>query len=105
RVEGFLARMAERRVADVVREAQRFGEVLVEAQRARYHAADLGHLETVGQADAEMVAVGRDEHLRLAGEAAEGDRMDDAVAVSLKGAARAPRPLLPLPELAPAAGG
>ena len=42
-------------------------EVLVEAERAGDHPADLRHLEAVGQADAEVVAVGRDEHLGLAG--------------------------------------
>src|SRR3546814_15902918 len=36
-----------------------------------------------------MVAVGRDEHLRLVAQAAEGDRMDDAVAFALKIVARA----------------
>ena len=81
--------MPERRVADVVREAQRLGQVLVEPERARDHAADLRDLEAVGQPDAEVVAVGRDEDLRLAGEAAERDRMDDPVAVALEGGARA----------------
>src|SRR3546814_12975674 len=37
-----------------------------------------------------MIAVGRDEHLRLVAQAAKGDRMDDAVAVALKGVARPP---------------
>ena len=47
----------------------------------------------VGQADAEMVAVGGDEHLGLVAQAAEGDRMDDPVAVALEDVARAARPL------------
>ena len=86
-----LAGMAERRVAEVVGEAQGLGQVLVEAERARHGAADLRDLDRMGQADAEMVAVGGDEHLRLVAQAAEGDRMDDAVAVALENVARAPR--------------
>ena len=66
-VERLLAGVAERRVADVVRQAQRLGQVLVEPERAGDHAADLRDLEAVGQADAVMVAVGGDEHLGLAG--------------------------------------
>jgi len=38
-----------------------------------------------------MVAVGGDEHLRLVAQAAERDRVDDAVAVALKRVARAAR--------------
>ena len=97
--------MAEGRVADVVTQAQRFGQVLVEPKLAREHAADLRDLETVRQAGAVMVAIGRDKHLRLGTQAAEGDRMDDPVAVALEFAARAARPLAFLGEFAPAAGG
>jgi hypothetical protein len=82
--------MAERWMADVVGEAQGFGEILVEAERAGDGAADLGHFEAVGEADPEMVAVRRDENLGLVAEAAEGDRMDDPVAVALEGIARPP---------------
>src|SRR3546814_17232780 len=42
------------------------------------------------EAHAEVIAVGRDEHLRLVPQTAEGDGMDDAVAVALKGVARPP---------------
>ena len=52
---------------------------------------DLRDFDRVGQADPEMVAVGGDEHLRLVAQAAEGDRMDDAVAVALEDVARASR--------------
>ncbi len=90
-VERILAGMAERRMAEVVGEAQRLGQILVEAERAGDGAADLRDFEAVGQADAIMVAVGRDEHLRLVAQAAEGDRMDDPVAVALKGVAGSAR--------------
>ena len=82
-----LAAMAERRMAKVVREAQGLGQILVEPEDARHRPPDLRDLDRVGQADAEMVAVGGDEHLRLVAQAAEGDRMDDAVAVALEGVA------------------
>ena len=44
-----------------------------------------------------MVAVGRDEHLGLVAQAAEGDRMDDAVAVALEDVARAARRAVDFP--------
>ena len=90
-VERILAGMAERRMAEVVGEAQRLGQILVEAERAGHGPADLRDFEAVGQADPEMVAVGRDEHLGLVAQAAEGDRMDDPVAVALEDVARAAR--------------
>ena len=86
-----LAGMAERRMAEVVGEAQRLGQILVEAERAGDGPADLRDFEAVGQADPEMVAVGSDEHLGLVAQAAEGDRVDDPVAVALEDVARATR--------------
>ena len=83
-VERVLAGMAERRVAEIVAERDRFGEVVVEPQRPGQRAGDLRHLDGVGQAGAEMVALVIDEDLGLVGEAAEGGRMDDAVAVALE---------------------
>ena len=73
RIERFLAGVAEGRMADVVGEAQGLGEVLVEGERASQHASDLRHFQAMRQPDAKMVAVGRDENLRLAGKATERD--------------------------------
>ena len=87
-----LARMAERRVAEIMRKAQRLGQILVEPERAGDHSADLRDFETMGQAGAVMIAIGRDEHLRLGLQPAEAHRMDDPVAVALESAAR-PAPL------------
>src|SRR3546814_7621782 len=67
-----LPRMADGRMADIVRPAPGFGKILVESERARDAAADLRDLDTVGQANAIMVAVGRDETLRIVAPAAEG---------------------------------
>ncbi len=71
RFQGVFAGVAEGRMAYVVGEAQRLGQILVQSQRARDAAADLRDLETVGQADAVMVAVGGDEYLRLVAQAAK----------------------------------
>src|SRR5262249_46798711 len=46
-VERVLARVAERRVAEIVREADRLDEILVERQRARDGPRDLRDLERV----------------------------------------------------------
>src|SRR5688572_25114221 len=83
--------MAEGRMAEVVGEAKSLGQIFVEAERAGHAAADLCDLDRMGQADPEMVAVGSDEHLGLVAKAAEGDRMDDAVAVALEDVAWSPR--------------
>ena len=87
-VEGVFAGMSEGRVAKVVAKRDRFGEVVVEFQRPGQRARDLRHLDRVGQAGAKMIAVVIDEYLGLMREAAEGGRMDDAVAVALEFRAR-----------------
>src|SRR5690606_38704306 len=87
-LQRILACVTEGRMADVVREAQGLRQILVEAERARDAATDLRDLDAVGQADAVMIAVGRDEHLRLVAQTPEGDRMDDAIAVALEIVAR-----------------
>src|SRR5262249_4618532 len=83
-VQGLLAGMAERRVAEIVREREGLGEVLAEPQRARNRARDLRDFEAVRQARPIMVALVIDKDLRLVLEAPEGARMDDAVAVALE---------------------
>ena len=64
-VERILAGVAEGRVAEVVREADRFGQVFVEAQGARDGARDLRHFERMREPGAEQVALVIDEHLGL----------------------------------------
>ena len=64
-VEHVLADVAERRVTEVVAEPDRLGQVLVERERPRDGARDAGDLERVREARAVVVALGRDEHLRL----------------------------------------
>jgi len=90
-IECILPAMAERRMAKVVGQAQGLGQILIETQGAGDRPSDLGDFEAVGQPDPEMVAVGGDEHLGFVTQAAESDRMDDAVAVALKDIARSAR--------------
>ena len=81
-VERPLAGMAERRMAEIVGERQRLGQVLVEAERAGERAGDLGHFQRMGQPGAEMVAFVEDEDLGLVRQPAKRGGMDDAVAVA-----------------------
>ena len=72
RVERLLAGVAEGRVAEVVAEPDRLGQVLVEAERAGDGAGDPAGLERVGEAGAVVVALGGDEDLGLVLEPPEG---------------------------------
>ena len=86
-VERALPGMAERRMAEIVRQRQRLGEIFVESKPAGERAGHLRHFEGVGEPRAVMVALVEDEHLGLVLEAAEGGRVDDAVAIAAEGAA------------------
>ena len=81
-VELLFAGVAERRMADIVDQRERFGEIGIQMQRAGNGAGDLRDFEGVGEAIAEMVGIARGEDLRFGFEAAESARMDDAVAVT-----------------------
>ena len=97
-VEHVLADVAERRVPDVVPEPDRLRQVLVEPQRPRDRPADPGDLERVREPRAVVVALGRDEHLRLVLEAPERLAVHDPVAVALE---RRPQAAVGLRALAP----
>ena len=83
-VQRFFARVAERRMADVVHQGQGFGEIDIEIQGSGDGAGDLRDFERVGEAVAEVVGVAAGEDLRLGFEAAESAGVNDAVAVALK---------------------
>ena len=70
-------------MAEVVRERDGLGEVFVEPQGAGDAAGDGGDFYRVREACAEVVARAVEEDLRLVFEAAEGARVDDAVAIAL----------------------
>lgn len=84
RVQCVLPGMAERRMAEIVRERNRFDEILVQAQVARHRTRDLRDFQAVRETGAEQVAFVIDEHLGLVFEPAERGRMNDAVAVALE---------------------
>ncbi len=68
----------------VVRERDRLDERQTEVRGARDSGGDLRDLDRVGQAGAEMVVLGRDEHLALAREAPPRARVLDPVEVTLE---------------------
>src|SRR5437867_7303359 len=76
--------MTEGRVAEIVSQGDRLGQLLVEAQDFRNRTGDLRHFERMRQACSIVIAGRREEHLRLVLQAAERLAMDDAVAVALK---------------------
>ncbi len=86
-----LARVTEGRMAKIVGEAQRFGQVFVQPQRPGDRPPDLRDLDAVREADSIMVAVGSDEDLRLVPQPAEGHGVDDAIAIALEDVARPAR--------------
>ena len=86
-----LAGMAERRVAQVVRQGNGLDQVLVEPQRTRNGAAQLRHLQRVRHARAKQVTLVVQEDLRLVDQPPERRGMNDAVAIALvirRGSAR-----------------
>ena len=70
-VERILAGVAERRMPQVVRQRNGFGEVFVEAQRARDAAGDLRHFKRVRQPRAKKIALVINEDLSLVFKAPE----------------------------------
>ncbi len=81
-IELVLARMAERRMADVVNQRQGLGQIGVQRERARDGARDLRDFQRMRQAIAEVVGESCGEDLGLGFQAPERARVDDAVAVA-----------------------
>src|SRR5438876_1270601 len=82
-IEGRLPGMAERWMAQVVSQGDRFRQVFIEAQLASDGPADLGDLQRMRQARAVVIVRLSDEDLRLVHEPPKGGRMDDAIAIAL----------------------
>ena len=96
-IEGGLSHVAEGRVPQIVTEGHGLDEVLIEAERPRHGAPDLGHLQRVGHAGAVVVAPGRDVYLRLVLHPPEEAAVQDAVPVPLKGRAEGTLLFRPVP--------
>ena len=83
-VERRLAGVAEGRVTEIVAQADRLRQVLVEPECARDDTGDPGRLQRVRHSRAVVVAGRVDEDLRLPLEPPEGLRVQDAVPVALE---------------------
>jgi len=83
-VQRLLAGVPERRVAQIVAQRHRLGQVLVQAQGPGHAAGDARHLQRMREPGAEVVATRRDEHLRLVLQPPERLAVHDPVAVALK---------------------
>ena len=95
-----LAGMAERRMAEIVRQRQCLGEVLVEAELPGQRAGNLRHFQRMGQPRAVMVALVEHEYLRLVLQATKGGGMDHPVAIAPERAAGPARRLRKQPATA-----
>src|SRR5580704_6996927 len=82
-VQRILARVPERRVAEIVRQTDRLRQHLVQGERPGDGTRDLRNLQRMREAGAIQVAFVIDEHLSLVDQPAEGGGVDDAVAVTL----------------------
>ena len=76
--------MGERRVADVMHQRKRFGQIGVQFEDGRQGAGDLGYFKGMGKAVAEMIGQARGEDLGFIFKPAKGARMKNTVAVTLK---------------------
>ena len=82
-----LAGMPKRRMAEVMRQRQRFRQILVEAELPGQRAGDLRHFERVGEPGAIVVALVEHEDLGLVLQAAKRGGMDHPVAIAPERAA------------------
>src|SRR5215471_702496 len=79
RVEAAFTRMAKWRMADIVNQCERLGEICIQIKRLRDGARYLCDLKGVRQAIAKVIGIARGEDLRLRFEAAKSARMNDAI--------------------------
>jgi len=87
-VERILSGVPKRCVAQVMGQRNGFDQVFVEPQRARHRAAELRHLQRVGQARAKQVALVVQKHLGFIYQTPKCRAVHDAVTVSLVVGAR-----------------
>ena len=79
-----LAGVAEGGVPQVVAERDGLSQVLVQPERPRDGAGDLRHFQRMGEARAEVVALGSEEHLGLVGKPPKRFRVQNLVAIALE---------------------
>ena len=83
-VEFFLARVGEGRVADIMRQRQRLGQVFIETKRHGNRARHLSDFDGMSEAVAEVIVKAGREDLCLVLQPAKSSRVDDTVAIALK---------------------
>src|ERR1700751_3884388 len=83
-VERLFTSVPEGWMPEVVHQGQSLNQVDIHVQSCGQRARDLRDFQSVCQAVTEMIGVPPREDLRLCFQAAEGARMNDAVAVALK---------------------
>jgi len=96
--------MAERRMAQVVREGNRLRQVFLQAKLAGDSPADLCDFQTVREASAVMVVGDGGEDLRLTHQPAKSSGVDDPLPISLKQRAKGVLRLWHAPATALASG-
>ena len=87
-VERVLPGVAERGMAQVVRQGNGLDQIFVQSQRAGDGAAELGDLQRVRQARAEQVAFVVQEHLGFVDQTPKRRAVNDAITVALEVVAR-----------------
>jgi len=95
-----LASVTERGMAEIMRQRQRLGEILVEPELTGKRAGNLRDFQRVRQARAIMIALVKYEYLCLVLQAAERGRMNDPVAITPERTAGFARRFLKLPSAA-----
>ena len=76
--------MTEGCVSEIMRECNRFGQVLVEMKSPGYRPADLRDFKAVRQTGSKQVAFMIDENLRFVLQSPECGRVNDAVSIPLE---------------------
>jgi hypothetical protein len=91
-IEFAFARVAKRRVANIVDQGQSLAELTVEAESGGNSTRDLGDFEGVSEPIAKMIGISRSKNLSLGFQTAKCARVNDAVAIAcVLGAVRMPR--------------
>src|SRR5258708_6746619 len=99
-IQRALAGVAERRMAEIMGQRQRFRKILVETKLPGQRAGDLRHFERVGQPGAVMIAFMEHEYLGFVLQAPKRGGMNDPVAIPPERAAGLARRLREQPATA-----
>jgi hypothetical protein len=79
-----LTGMAEGRMAEVMTQGNRFGEVFVQAQGSSHSPGDLAYFKGMSQSGSVVVPFRREKNLRLILQATESFTIQNAISINLK---------------------